>query len=253
MVLYFSGTGNSKFVAHKIAARIGEKAHDLFPYMKNCEKKTFSSITPFIFVCPTHAWQIPRVLRDYIKFCKFEGSKFVYFVMTCGDSIGDAQEYAKGLCQEKGLELLGVFKIVMPENYTAMFSTPNEKEAVEIIYNSLVNIEATGRYIKQQEKMLGNANFKDKLLSGTVNNFFYKYCVKDKDFWTTDQCISCGICEKYCVVNNITMVDGKPKWNGNCTHCMACINHCPKEAIEYGKKSKGKPRYKCPEDSFTIK
>ena len=29
----------------------------------------------------------------------------------------------------------------------------------------------------------------------------------------------------------------------NCTHCMACICYCPKEAIEYGKKSKGKPRY----------
>ena len=27
------------------------------------------------------------------------------------------------------------------------------------------------------------------------------------------------------------------------THCMACICYCPKEAIEYGKKSKGKPRY----------
>ena len=25
--------------------------------------------------------------------------------------------------------------------------------------------------------------------------------------------------------------------------CMACICYCPKEAIEYGKKSRGKPRY----------
>ena len=29
----------------------------------------------------------------------------------------------------------------------------------------------------------------------------------------------------------------------NCTHCMACICYCPAEAIEYGKKSLGKPRY----------
>nr|WP_264291386.1 MULTISPECIES: hypothetical protein [unclassified Dorea] len=28
-----------------------------------------------------------------------------------------------------------------------------------------------------------------------------------------------------------------------CTHCMACICYCPAEAIEYGKKSVGKPRY----------
>jgi epoxyqueuosine reductase QueG len=44
-------------------------------------------------------------------------------------------------------------------------------------------------------------------------------------------------------LNNIRLENGKPVWGKNCTHCMACICYCPKEAIEYGKKSKGKPRY----------
>ena len=29
----------------------------------------------------------------------------------------------------------------------------------------------------------------------------------------------------------------------HCTHCKACICYCPKESIEYGKKSRGKPQY----------
>ena len=44
-------------------------------------------------------------------------------------------------------------------------------------------------------------------------------------------------------LNNIRLENGKPVWGKHCTHCMACICYCPKEAIEYGKKSKGKPRY----------
>lgn len=44
-------------------------------------------------------------------------------------------------------------------------------------------------------------------------------------------------------MNNIHLENGKPLWGKNCTHCMACICYCPKEAIEYGKKSRGKPRY----------
>ena len=44
-------------------------------------------------------------------------------------------------------------------------------------------------------------------------------------------------------MNNVTLKDGKPSWGKNCTHCMACICYCPKEAIEYGKKSVGQPRY----------
>ena len=46
-----------------------------------------------------------------------------------------------------------------------------------------------------------------------------------------------------CPLNNIHLENSKPVWGKNCTHCMACICYCPKEAIEYGRKSKGKPRY----------
>ena len=56
-------------------------------------------------------------------------------------------------------------------------------------------------------------------------------------------CIGCGKCVELCPLNNIHLENGKPLWGKNCTHCMACICYCPKEAIEYGKKSRGKPRY----------
>ena len=46
--------------------------------------------------------------------------------------------------------------------------------------------------------------------------------------------------------NNVSLKDGKLLWGDQCTHCMACICKCPKEAIEYGNRSKGKPRYQCP-------
>ena len=52
-----------------------------------------------------------------------------------------------------------------------------------------------------------------------------------------------GGCVKRCPMNNIALKNGKPVWGESCTHCMACICYCPTEAIEYGKKSVGKPRY----------
>ena len=58
-----------------------------------------------------------------------------------------------------------------------------------------------------------------------------------------DACIGCGRCVELCPLNNVHLKNGKPVWGKNCTHCMACICYCPKEAIEYGRKSKGKPRY----------
>ena len=57
------------------------------------------------------------------------------------------------------------------------------------------------------------------------------------------KCTGCGKCKKFCPLNNITLKNKKPVWGKNCTHCMACICYCPAEAIEYGRKSVGKPRY----------
>ena len=67
--------------------------------------------------------------------------------------------------------------------------------------------------------------------------------VKADAFKVDDKCIGCDKCEQICPLNNIWIQNGKPVWGKNCTHCMARICHCPVEAIEYGKKSVGKPRY----------
>ena len=76
-----------------------------------------------------------------------------------------------------------------------------------------------------------------------IRDRFYALFVHDKGFAASEACVSCGKCAQRCPLNNIRISDGKPVWNGNCTHCMACIGGCPTEAIEYKFISKGKRRY----------
>ena len=82
-----------------------------------------------------------------------------------------------------------------------------------------------------------------RAMSAWVNKAFYPAAVSDKGYTVTDSCIGCGKCEKLCPLNNISMENGRPVWQGNCTQCMACICRCPAEAIEYGRKTRGKRRY----------
>ncbi len=45
----------------------------------------------------------------------------------------------------------------------------------------------------------------------------------------------------------IEINNGKPKWIlSNCQFCFACVQWCPKEAIEYKKTSQGVKRYRNP-------
>ncbi len=43
------------------------------------------------------------------------------------------------------------------------------------------------------------------------------------------------------------MKEGRPCWLHRCEQCLACIQWCPREAIQYGKKTVRTPRYHNPE------
>jgi len=68
----------------------------------------------------------------------------------------------------------------------------------------------------------------------------------DKKFTTTSACNGCGLCSEICPVNNITLDNHHPIWHHRCERCMACIEWCPTEAIQYGKKTIAFKRYHNP-------
>lgn len=107
----------------------------------------------------------------------------------------------------------------MPENYLALFELDSDEKNREIVKESDIKIEKATKIIKEGKNFeKKKIKFQDKIISGLVNDVFFKFIVKDKKFYYNDKCIECGKCEKECVLNNISYEDGKPKWNGNCTH-----------------------------------
>ena len=226
MILYFSGTGNSKYVAKRIADALGDALVNLNDRIKSGDTS------------PVETGE--RVIRK----TELRGAKQVWFVMTCGSEIGNADKYNRELCTEKGLACMGTAQIVMPENYIAMFSAPQADEAREIVAQAEPSIDRAIAAIQRNQPFAPTRNnLYDRFMSGPVNPIFYRFFVKANAFTVSDACIGCGQCAKRCPMNNVTLKDGKPVWGRNCTHCMACICYCPVSAIEYGKKSVGQPRY----------
>lgn len=248
MVLYFSGTGNSKHIADNIAGALGNTMYSINDGIKQGQHPKIADDT-VIIVVPTHGWRIPRVVSDWIMAgaAEFSGKK-AYFLLNCGSEIGNAEKYAKKLCSGCGLTFMGCAEILMPENYIAMFDCPSVEEALRIVENAdsrtaeLAELIRSGKPIPAKESTL-----LDKMKSGIVNSAFYAFCVSGKKFYSKDSCIGCGKCAQLCPVNCISIQDGRPIWGDNCIHCMACICNCPTEAIEYGTISQGKRRYRCPE------
>ena len=244
MILYFSGTGNSNYVAKRIADALGDALVNLNDRIKASDTSSVETGERVIIVTPTYAWRIPRVVRDWLRKTELRGAKQAWFVMTCGSEIGNADKYNREFCTEKSVACMGTAQIVMPENYIAMFSAPQADKARQIVAKAEPDIDRAIAAIQANQPFAPTRNnLYDRFMSGPVNPIFYKFFVKANAFTVSDACIGCGQCAKRCPMNNVTLKDGKPVWGKACTHCMACICYCPVSAIEYGKKSVGQPRY----------
>lgn len=247
MILFFSGTGNSEYAAKRIGSKINDEVFNLFEKLRNKDFSKLHSDRPWVVVCPTYAWRIPRILQEWLENTSLSGSRKIYFVMTCGGNVGNSGKYLQKLCRTKNMDYSGCFQIVMPENYLAMFSTPTKEESLKIIHHAESELDKAAECITNGRTFpVLPVSAKDKMNSGIVNDIFYPVFVHAKKFYAKETCISCGKCADVCPLRNIRLDNGRPEWGKDCTHCMACICRCPVEAIEYGAHSKGLVRYTCP-------
>lgn len=248
MVIYFSGTGNSRWCAQMLAHRLEDELLDSAGYIRHGIAAELISGKPWVFVAPVYAWQAPAVFQSFIRSGNFDGAEDAYFVLTCGSETGAAGAVLEDLCREKGLRYRGLLPVPMPENYITLFAAPAPARCEAMLEAARPRLaEAAERIAGGEELPPVKTGLLDRLKSGPVNQGFYRYFIKADPFYATDACVSCGLCAERCPLGNIRLEAGKPVWGKTCTQCMACICSCPKEAVEYGRRSRGKRRYLCPD------
>ena len=248
MILFFTGTGNSQFLAQTLADALGDETVDAREYLRRGGAGSFESEAPYVFAFPTYAWRMPRVFEDFLRTCTFAGSRRAYFVMACGADVGNAGAYLEKLCADKGLEFRGLMPVVMPDNYVVMYDVTKPADVPPLLERGAQRMRAAADLIRAGEPFPPmRVTAADKAKSGAMNAAFFRAMVSAKKFRATDACVACGLCAGVCPLNNITLADGRPVWGGRCTHCMACISRCPQRAIEYGKATEKRGRYCCPD------
>ena len=147
MILYFSGTGNSEYIARRIAKVTGDEILSLNERIRNGNAAAIRA-ERLVFVTPTYGWRIPRLVEKWIDGTEFSGDNVpAWFVMSCGDEIGNAAKYNARLCERKGFAYMGTEQVIMPENYVAMFAVPEKDEAIRIVNARTGQISAAVEHI----------------------------------------------------------------------------------------------------------
>ena len=198
MILYFSGTGNSKYVAQRMAEALNQSLLSMNDRIRSHDTSPVETDERLVIVTPTYAWRIPRLVRDWLLETEFPGAAQVWFIMTCGSEIGHASRYNRSLCQTKGLTDMGTAQIIMPENYIAMFDAPQAEEARRIVAKAQPDIDRSIAAVREGRPFPPpHDRLYDRFMSGPVNPIFYACFVKSSAFTVSEACTGCGQCEDF--------------------------------------------------------
>lgn len=251
MIFYFTGTGNSKWIAELLSKKLEEHLVSINDLLKSETLSYEFEVQPkerIMFVFPVYSWGLPtpiRIFIDRMKLINITNNK-IYAVATCGDNAGLTNTMLKEKLKEKQLQLTSCYTVQMPNCYIIIpgFDVDSNEIAKNKITHAETRIDLIVKAIleNRQDDTLYCKGILAWLKSKIIYPSFIKYTFKTK-FYTTDTCNHCGLCAKLCPMNNITIKNGIPVWSEKCVQCLACIHRCPQRAIEYGNITKKKGRY----------
>ncbi len=236
MIYYFSGTGNSKWAAQKLAQFTGDAAVDIIslqavPELDNAERVGL--------VFPIYAWGAAEPMLNFAKSLP-NTNAFTYGVCTCGANAGHAMKNLS-----KVFYLHSAYSLAMPNNYVVGSNLDSDEEAAAKLRDAEEFLRLIGKEIQE-----GKAVYKVEegpmasLLSNFGSRGFNAFARTTKPFYTDEKCNGCGLCARECPAKTISMKNGKPSWSSKCFQCMRCINRCPQSSIQYGKGTVQRGRYR---------
>ncbi|MCX6993540.1 MAG: EFR1 family ferrodoxin [Kiritimatiellaeota bacterium] len=253
ILYYFSGTGNSLAVARDLAAALGNTTLIAIPKALQepggVAASAVATADAVGIVFPVYAWGPPRIVTDFINSRKWHDIPYLFAVCTCGGFPGGTLTLVERALRARGGNLQAGFSIVMPGNYTALYGAIAEAKQQKLFTRARARIAEIAEWVKAHRNRPVEKSF--FLVNWLTTGFLYKFGMPkfktaDVKFWVMDTCTHCGLCVKVCPRLNIDLKDGRPQWHGNCEQCMACLQWCPVEAIQFGKATQQRKRYHHP-------
>lgn len=251
MVLYFSATGNSKYVAERIAAEIDANAVSISEYAASERIEIeLSEDAPVGIVTPVYFGGFPSNVKDFLRRTSLKGTGYIFVVVTYGMTTGASEHIFKKSWNSRNRAPDAFFCIKMPDTYTLMYDLSDsaavqrtnqaaEKELAVVIEK--IKSRTNGNYLEN----------KMPFLAGKVFHSLYGLQNKTAGFHVTDDCTGCGLCEQKCPAQAIRMENGRPAWvKDRCIMCLGCLHRCPKFAIQNGRKTKEHGQYTHPKVSL---
>ena len=244
LTLYFSGTGNTEFIAKLFSHNMNAKCLSIEADV-NFEAEIKNNDT--IAICyPVYFSRVPLIMREFIvkHLTDFKGKKLIVFATQLILS-GDGARVLYNLFPENHVEIIYAEHFFMPNNVcnTPVLPQPSrkniercKKRAETKMYRICQNIKS-GKVVKRGFTVVGRVlglpqglPWQKDTSSAVVAKGTLEHKAK-QGIKIHKDCNACGACVPICPMKNLELQGEHVIHNNNCTACYRCINLCPKQAI----------------------
>lgn len=244
MIFYFSGTGNSRYVAKELACATNDT-------VVNITKDEMDKVCEYVikegenlgFVFPIYWWGMPTLVEEFVQKMKLKllGENYVYGVCTYGLEPCNGLHDLKRILQKKEIRLQATFEVKMVDNYVVGYELAEKAKQEMVCKQAAEKVEKIISDVKVKKEIKVTDVFATTIKP--IVHKAYKCTDHRKKFFVTEDCTGCGYCAKNCPCQAIVMENQKPVWKENCAFCLKCIHSCPKQALQNGKGTIGRTRY----------
>ena len=243
MILYFSATGNCKYVAARLASAFGQETVSIVDCILS-GMYSFADDTIGVVV-PTYFWGLPSIVKEFLEKVDFHAD-YLYFIATYGTTPGASDAMAGKAIRGKTIDAF--YSVRMPDTWTPIFDLSTPEKVAAFSRTTEAEIDETICKIGERHT---NRHMIPHVPAFLAEWFAQPIYNNDKrqtaHFRVEESCIGCGLCAKKCPVQAIEMQEKRPVWvKEKCTLCLGCLHRCPKFAIQYGKNTRRHGQYTNP-------
>lgn len=233
LVLYFSGTGNTKYVCERFGSYFDNVM--VISIEDDIWLTEIHKHRTIVFGHPIQFSNCPIYVRDIIHSHHnlFE-QKEIFVIATMGLFSGDGAGCSARIFKQYKINVIGGLHVKMPDNIadSKLLKKSVEKHRITI-EKANRKIEIAARKLKQLKPTKNGLYFWHHLAGLLGQRLWFKKETRTytDDVKISDSCSKCMRCVKQCPLDNLHLVNDKVEAKQRCTRCYRCVNICQEQAI----------------------
>lgn len=239
IIFYFSGTGNTKQVAHQFENQFKTLGHEvevffIESFFKQKVVPSLKGVSLMGMGHPVHAYDAPRIVDRFIEKLVLPSGLPIFIFKTAGDASilnSGASKHLMDRLKQKGGNVVHESLYVMPSNLMTRTPPSQVKQLSQIAMRSIAE---HAQAIDKGLQYAIPANHFFRVFSRSIHFMESRWGTRwfGKSLRISSACTCCLTCIHACPMSNITFENHKIRFGSHCMWCMRCVYVCPVNAIK---------------------